>query len=55
MTYYGNCTQDEIIEDLFGDVSAFACLVEELGDNFTDRGIMCVYDPVTDIHSFYVQ
>lgn len=46
---------DDIIEELFGDVNHFACLVEELGDNFTVGAITVRYDADTDIHSFYLQ
>ena len=53
MTYLGNCTDETLIDHLFGDVSAFAWLVEEHGDEFTHRGITVTYDPETDIHSFF--
>lgn len=46
---------DDVIEELFGDVSYLACLIEEHGDNFTVGSIEVRYDPDTDIHSFYLQ
>lgn len=49
----GNCTMDDVIEYLFGDVSAFACLVEEHGDEFIYNGIKVTYDPVSDVHTFW--
>lgn len=54
MSYFGNCTMDDIVEELFGDVSAFACVIEEHGDNCTVGNITITYDAETDIHSFYV-
>jgi len=53
MHLLGNCTQDDVIEELFGDVSNFARLVEECGDNFTKGQIVVQYDDETDIHTFY--
>ena len=51
--YIGDCTNDEIIDYLFGNASEFARLVEERGDNFTIDNIKVVYDEDTDVHSFY--
>jgi hypothetical protein len=50
--YIGNCTNDEIIDYLFGDASEFARLVEEHGDNFTINNIKVTYDEEADVHSF---
>lgn len=44
---------DDIIEYLFGDVSTFACLVEENGDEFVHNNIKITYDVATDIHTFW--
>lgn len=49
----GNCTSEEVIEELFGSVSNFANLVEEHGDNFVLDGIKVEYDESADIHWFY--
>jgi hypothetical protein len=51
--YIGNCTQDDVIEELFGDVSRFACLIEEHGDEFIFNSISITYDSELDIHSFH--
>lgn len=53
MVLIGNCTMDDVIEELFGDVNHFACLVEDLGDEFTVGNITVKYDEDKDIHSFY--
>jgi hypothetical protein len=50
----GNCTSEQVIDELFGSVSDFAQLVEEHGDNFTWRGITVKYNKKTDIHWFYL-
>lgn len=52
--YLGNCQDEEMIELLFGTVSEFARLVEELGDEFTVGDTRVEYDKDTDIHSFFV-
>lgn len=49
----GDCTMDDVIEYLFGDASAFACLVEENGDEFVHNNVKVTYDDVTDIHTFW--
>jgi hypothetical protein len=49
----GDCRSEELIDELFGSVSEFACLVEEHGDNFTHNGIIVKYNANTDIHTFY--
>lgn len=51
--YIGNCTQEDVIDDLFGSVTDFAWLVDEYGDEFTHNGITVTYDEDSDIHSFY--
>ena len=52
LTIIGNCTQDDIIDELFGSVSHFACMVEELGDEFQSGSIKVTYDTEQDIHTF---
>ena len=41
------------MEELFGSVSIFACLVEEHGNQFTYNGIQVRYKEELDIHEFY--
>ena len=53
LTYIGNCTDDDIIEHVFGDVNQFACLVDEMGDSFEIDDLVVTYDAENDIHSFY--
>ena len=53
LTYQGNCTEDDVIEHIFGDVNNFANMVEEHGDEFTVGDLVVKYDPETDVHSFY--
>jgi hypothetical protein len=53
LSYQGNCTQDDVIEYIFGDVNNFARMVEEHGDEFTVGDLVVKYDPEEDIHSFY--
>ena len=53
LSYQGNCTQDDIIEHIFGDVNNFARLVDEYGDEFELNDLVVKYDPEKDIHSFY--
>ena len=52
-TKLGDCRNEELIDELFGSVSEFACLVEENGDNFTHNGVKVKYNANTDIHTFY--
>lgn len=52
-TIFGNCTQIDAIEHIFGDVSSFACQVEENGDNFEYESYSITYDQLTDIHTFW--
>ena len=53
LSYQGNCTQDDIIDHIFGDVNNFARLVDEYGDEFELNDLVVKYDPEKDIHSFY--
>jgi len=53
LSYQGNCTEDDVIEHIFGDVNNFANMVEEHGDEFTVGDLVVKYDPKTDVHSFY--
>jgi hypothetical protein len=53
LSYQGNCTEDDVIEHIFGDVNNFANMVEEHGDEFTVGDLVVKYDPETDVHSFY--
>jgi hypothetical protein len=53
LSYQGNCTEDDVIEHIFGDVNNFANMVEEHGDEFTVGDLVVKYAPETDVHSFY--
>lgn len=53
LSYQGNCTQDEIIDYIFGDVNEFARMVELYGDDFELDNLVVKYDPEQDIHHFY--
>lgn len=53
LSYIGNCTDDDVIEHIFGDATGFAQAVDEYGDEFTINDLVVKYDPETDIHSFY--
>ena len=53
MDKLGDCRDEELIDELFGSVSAFACLVEENGDEFEHKGIAVKYNSKKDIHTFY--
>lgn len=53
LSYIGNCTNDDVIEHLFGDATGFAQLVDKHGDEFTIDDLVVKYDPDSDIHSFY--
>ena len=53
LDYQGNCTEDEVVDEIFGDVNNFARMVDEYGDEFTVGKLAVKYDPETDIHSFY--
>lgn len=50
----GNCTEEDVVDDIFGSVSEFARQVEENGDEFLYRNDVVVkYDEDNDIHYFY--
>lgn len=53
LDYQGNCTEDDVVDDIFGDVNNFANMVEKYGDEFTRGKLVVKYDPETDVHSFY--
>jgi hypothetical protein len=53
LSYIGNCTDDDVIEHIFGDATRFAQLVDEHGDDFELDDLVVKYDPESDIHSFY--
>lgn len=57
MEYLGNCTEDEIVESIFGDATLFAQALESATSiddtTWKSDGILIRYDPDTDIHSFY--
>ena len=53
LSYIGNCTDDDVIEHIFGDATGFAQAVDEYGDEFVLDDLVVKYDPETDIHSFY--
>ena len=53
LEYQGNCTEDDIIEHIFGDVNNFARMVEEYGDEFEVDNLVVKYNPDEDIHYFY--
>lgn len=50
---FGNCTQDDVVEEIFGSTSEFARQVEENGDQFVYRNIIVKYDDAEDIHYFF--
>ena len=54
LDYQGNCTEDEVVDEIFGDVNNFARMVEEHGDEITIGKLIVKYDPETDIHSFFL-
>jgi hypothetical protein len=53
LSYIGNCTDDDVIEHLFGDATGFAQLVDEHGDDFELDDLVVKHDPESDVHSFY--
>ena len=53
LDYQGNCTEDDVVDDIFGDVNNFANMVEEYGDEFTRGDLVVKYDPKKDVHYFY--
>ncbi len=55
LTYYGNCTQDEVVNDIFGDVNEFARQVDLNGDEFEIDDLVVKYDDEKDVHHFYIK
>jgi hypothetical protein len=53
LSYQGNCTDDDVIEYIFGDATTFAQLVDEYGDEFVLDDLVVKYNPEEDIHYFY--
>lgn len=53
LSYIGNCTDDDVIEHLFGDATGFAQFVDQYGDDAEVKDLVVKYDPETDVHSFY--
>ena len=53
LDYQGNCTEDDVVDDIFGDVNNFANMVEKYGDEFTRGNLVVKYDPKKDVHYFY--
>jgi GNAT superfamily N-acetyltransferase/RNA:NAD 2'-phosphotransferase (TPT1/KptA family) len=57
--YLGNCTEDDVVESIFGDATLFAQALEgatpidETTKRSDEYGVTIKYDPETDIHSFY--
>jgi hypothetical protein len=50
----GNCTDEDIVDTIFGSVSEFARQVEENGDEFLyQNDVVIKYDEHNDIHYFY--
>lgn len=50
----GNCTEEDVVDDIFGSVSEFARQVEENGDEFLyQNDVVVTYDEDNDIHYFY--
>jgi hypothetical protein len=49
----GDCRDENLINEIFGSVSDFACLCEEKGNNFIYKGVQITYDEEKDIHSFF--
>jgi hypothetical protein len=50
----GNCTQEDVVDDIFGSVSEFARQVEENGDEFIYKNdVVIKYDEDNDIHYFF--
>ena len=53
LEYLGNCTEDDVVDDIFGSMSEFARMVEKHGDDFTLGNLVVKYDDDEDIHHFY--
>lgn len=52
MNLIGDCTNEEVVENIFGSVSEFARQVEQNGDQFLFEGIQVNYDCCEDVHYF---
>lgn len=50
----GDCRNESLVEELFGSVTDFARIAEEMGNNFVFRNFVVSYDMEKDIHSFYL-
>ena len=53
LSYIGNCTEDDVVDDIFGNVSEFARMVELYGDEFAVGDLVVKYNDDQDIHYFY--
>lgn len=53
LNYIGNCTDDDVIEHIFGDATGFAQAVDEYGDEFVLDDLVVKYNPEEDVHYFY--
>lgn len=53
MEKLGDCTNEDLVEEIFGSVSEFACQVERLGNNFDFGNFRVTYDESKDIHYFW--
>jgi hypothetical protein len=50
----GNCTQEDVVDDIFGSVSEFARQVELNGDTFLyNDEVVVKYDEDNDVHYFF--
>lgn len=54
MDRLGNCTNENLIEEIFGSVSEFARQVEENGNEFKYGGVHVTHDEDKDIHTFWI-
>jgi hypothetical protein len=50
---FGRCTDESVVEYIFGSVSEFARQIELNGDEFIYKDIRVKYDTEADIHFFY--
>lgn len=54
MDKLGNCTNENLIEEIFGSVSEFARQVEENGNEFKFGSVQVTHDEDKDIHTFWI-
>lgn len=54
MDRLGNCTNENLIEEIFGSVSEFARQVEENGNEFKFGSVQVTHDEDKDIHTFWI-